>query len=115
MLSFIWMQITAPMKKEMSRTMPMESTPKADISFTYFFINILMRSGRENVRPMRSKYLPKVWSDLMMNMGVERVMVRTLLVNCKSTAFSPLVQQKGRKKISSPFLLFTFMIIHFFS
>lgn len=58
------MHITAPMKNDMSSTMPMESTPSADISFTYFFQNILKRSGRENVRPMSSRYFPKVYSQL---------------------------------------------------
>ena len=49
------MQITAPMKKEMSSTMPMESTPNWDISFTYRFKNILSRSGREKARPINIK------------------------------------------------------------
>ena len=51
-LSFICMQITAPMKNEIKSTMPMELTPRADISFTYCFRNILMRSGRAKARPM---------------------------------------------------------------
>ena len=66
MFSFIWMQITAPMKKEMSSTMPMESTPSADISFTYFFRNIRMRSGRLNTRPISNKYSPNVCSFFIM-------------------------------------------------
>ena len=52
MLSFICMQITAPMKNDISRTIPMEFTPSADISFTYCFKNIRMRSGRPKARPM---------------------------------------------------------------
>ena len=52
MLSFIWMQMTAPMKNEMSSTMPMELTPSCAISFTYDLKNMRMRSGTENTRPM---------------------------------------------------------------
>lgn len=54
------MQITAPMKNEMRSTMPMESTPSPDISFTYCFMNIRILSGRANERPMRMRYLPKL-------------------------------------------------------
>ena len=53
MFIFIWMQITAPMKNEMSSTMPMELMPSWYISFTYCFQNILNRSGTLNVRPIR--------------------------------------------------------------
>ena len=52
MFTFICMQMTAPMKNEMSSTMPMESTPSCDISLTYCFQNIRIRSGTENVRPI---------------------------------------------------------------
>ena len=52
MLSFIWMQITAPMKNEMSSTMPIESTPSDDISLMYCLKNMRMRSGRANERPI---------------------------------------------------------------
>ena len=52
MFNFIWIQITAPMKNEMSKTMPMESTPSCSISFRYCLKNIRIRSGRENVRPI---------------------------------------------------------------
>ena len=62
MLSFIWMQITAPMKNEIRSTMPMESTPSCDISLIYCFRNMRMRSGREKARPINMRYLPKVVS-----------------------------------------------------
>ena len=52
MFIFIWMQMTAPMKNEMSSTMPMLFTPSCAISFTYCFQNIRMRSGTLNVRPI---------------------------------------------------------------
>ena len=52
MFSLIWMQITAPMKKEIRRTMPMESTPCWLISLMYCLKNMRILSGRENVRPM---------------------------------------------------------------
>ena len=52
MFTFIWMQMTAPMKNEMSSTMPMELMPSCAISFTYCFQNMRMRSGMEKVRPI---------------------------------------------------------------
>ena len=52
MLSFIWMQITAPMKNEIISTMPMELMPSCVISVTYCLRNILIRSGREKTRPI---------------------------------------------------------------
>ena len=61
MLSFIWMHITAPMKNEMSSTIPMESTPSDDISFKYCFTNMRILSGRENERPIRMMYRPSVF------------------------------------------------------
>ena len=64
MFSFIWMQMTAPMKNEMSSTMPMELMPNWAISFTYCFQNMRKRSGTENVRPMSIMNLPKVFSAL---------------------------------------------------
>ena len=51
-LSLICIQMTAPIKKEMRRTMPMESTPSCDISLMYCLKNMRIRSGREKVRPM---------------------------------------------------------------
>ena len=67
MFSFIWMQITAPMKNEISSTIPMESTPNACISVTYFFQNMRNRSGRENVLPISRIYLPRAKSHLYTN------------------------------------------------
>lgn len=55
MFIFIWMQITAPMKNEISSTMPMELMPSCAISFTYCFLNIRKRSGTEKVRPISSR------------------------------------------------------------
>ena len=48
MFTFIWMQMTAPMKNEIMSTMPIESTPSFCISLTYCFQNMRNRSGREN-------------------------------------------------------------------
>ena len=67
MFTFIWMQITAPMKKEISRTIPMESTPNCVISFTYCFQNMRKRSGTLNVRPINIRYLPNVASAFIIN------------------------------------------------
>ena len=66
MLSFIWMVMTAPMKNEMSSTMPMELMPSLLISLTYWRKNMFMRSGRANVRPMSCRYLPNVLSAVNM-------------------------------------------------
>jgi hypothetical protein len=52
MFNFIWIQITAPIKKEMRSTIPMEFTPNCAISFTYDLKNICILSGTENVRPI---------------------------------------------------------------
>ena len=52
MFSLIWMQITAPMKKDIRRTIPMESTPNWLISLMYCLKNIRILSGREKVRPI---------------------------------------------------------------
>ena len=60
MFNFIWIHITAPMKNEMSRTIPIESTPSPDISFIYCFMNMRIRSGLENERPMSIRYFPKL-------------------------------------------------------
>lgn len=49
------------MKKEISNTIPIESTPSDDISFTYCLKNILMRSGREKERPIKMRYFPNVF------------------------------------------------------
>ena len=68
MFSLIWMQMTAPMKNEISNTMPMESTPSCSISLMYCFMNILMRSGMENVLPIKSRYLPKAAMYFVRNM-----------------------------------------------
>lgn len=65
------MQMTAPMKNEISKTIPILSTPKADISCTYFFMNMRIRSGRENVRPISRRYRPKVYRCFFMNMGAK--------------------------------------------
>ena len=56
------------MKNEMSSTMPMELTPNCDISFTYCFRNMRIRSGREKARPIKIRYLPKVVSHFDINM-----------------------------------------------
>ena len=61
------MQMTAPMKKDMSNTIPMELTPSWAISFTYSLKNIRMRSGREKVRPISIRYLPSVFSQRKMS------------------------------------------------
>ena len=61
------MHITAPMKKEMSITMPIELTPNFAISFTYSLKNILNLSGRWNVRPISMRYLPNEVKDLCIN------------------------------------------------
>ena len=63
MFSFIWMQMTAPMKNEMSSTMPIESTPSWAISLMYCFQNMRIRSGREKVRPMSWRYCAKASPD----------------------------------------------------
>jgi hypothetical protein len=52
MFNFIWMQITAPMKNEMSNTIPIEFTPSWAISFTYDLKNMRILSGTEKVRPI---------------------------------------------------------------
>lgn len=65
------MQMTAPMKNEISKTIPILSTPKADISCTYFFMNMRIRSGRENVRPISRRYFPNVYRCFCMNMGAK--------------------------------------------
>lgn len=53
-LSFIWMQITAPMKKDMSRTIAIELSPNCIISFRYCLKNIRILSGREKTRPIKT-------------------------------------------------------------
>ncbi|CUP54445.1 Uncharacterised protein [Segatella copri] len=68
MFNFIWMQITAPMKKDISKTIPIESIPNCDISLMYCFKNMRMRSGREKERPINIRYLPKVVSHFSINM-----------------------------------------------
>ena len=70
MFIFIWMQMTAPMKNEMSSTMPMELTPSCAISLTYCFQNIRMRSGTANVRPISMRYRPNVVSHLCISIIV---------------------------------------------
>jgi hypothetical protein len=64
MFSFIWIHITAPMKKDINSTIPMELTPNCAISLTYCLKNIRILSGRENVRPMSMRYLPKAVNHL---------------------------------------------------
>ena len=49
-------------------TMRIESTPSCDISLIYPFINIRIRSGTEKVLFMSMRYLPKVTSELYINM-----------------------------------------------
>lgn len=51
MFSSIWMQMTAPMKKDMSRTIPIESTPNWLISLRYCLKNMRILSGRVKTRP----------------------------------------------------------------
>jgi hypothetical protein len=60
MFNLIWMVMTAPMKNEMRSTIPMEFIPSCTISFKYCLKNILMRSGRESVRPISIRYFPTV-------------------------------------------------------
>ena len=62
MFSFIWMQMTAPMKNEMSSTIPIELMPSCSISFTYCFQNIRKRSGTLNVRPISMRNWPNIVS-----------------------------------------------------
>ena len=52
MFSLIWMQITAPMKKDIRWTIPMESTPYWLISLMYCLIIIRILWGREKLRPI---------------------------------------------------------------
>ena len=60
MFSLIWTQITAPIKNEISKTMPMESMPNWDNSVRYCLRYILTLSGREKVRPISIMYFPKL-------------------------------------------------------
>ena len=80
--TFICMQITAPMKKEISSTMGIESTPNCDISLIYRLANMRIRSGTLNERPIRMRYLPKVvryfFNNLIINIGLMSVL------RCKS-------------------------------
>ena len=68
MFSFIWMHITAPMKKEISRTMPMLSTPRAAISLMYCLRNILHLSGNDITLPIRHRYSPNFVMLFLRNM-----------------------------------------------
>ena len=61
------MQMTAPMKKLMSNTMPMESTPSDPISRIYCRKNIRHLSGMLKTRPISCKYLPNAASQFVMN------------------------------------------------
>lgn len=76
MFSFICMQITAPIKNDISSTMPIEFTPSDDISFRYCFMNMRMRSGREKARPISIRYLPKLVRYLSIS-----IVLKSLLYN----------------------------------
>lgn len=60
MFILIWMQMTAPMKKEIISTMPILSIPNFPISLTYCFQYIRKRSGRLKTFAISCRYLPKV-------------------------------------------------------
>ena len=60
MFSLICMQITAPMKNEISNTIPIELIPNCAISLRYCLRYIRKRSGRANTLPISMRYLPKV-------------------------------------------------------
>ena len=64
-LSFIWMQITAPMKKDMSRTIAIELSPNCIISFRYCLKNIRILSGQEKTRPIKNRYWPNACRNLV--------------------------------------------------
>ena len=64
MFNFICMVITAPMKNDISNTMPIEFTPSCSNSLTYWRKNIRIRSGRANTRPISMIYRPTVLSAL---------------------------------------------------
>jgi hypothetical protein len=86
MFSFICMQITAPMKKLMSKTIPMESTPSEPISRTYCRMNIRQRSGIFITLPMSCRYRPKAASHLIMNICIVCCFsVYYLLLPCKQS------------------------------
>lgn len=53
MFTFICIQITAPMKNDISKTIPIELTPSWSISFIYCLKNILILSGRDKECPIR--------------------------------------------------------------
>ena len=57
--NLIWIQITAPIKKEINSTMPIELIPNCTISFRYCLKYIRKRSGRENTRPINMRYFPR--------------------------------------------------------
>ena len=68
MFNFIWIQITAPMKKEISRTMPIEFMPNWYNSFTYCLKYTLILSGREKTLPIRIMYLPRILIGFIMSL-----------------------------------------------
>jgi hypothetical protein len=66
MFSLICMVITAPMKNDISNTIPIEFTPSCSISLMYWRKNIRIRSGRAKTRPISIMYFPTVLSALIM-------------------------------------------------
>ena len=63
MLICIWMVITAPIKREMTITSGIESTPSLEISKNVRRKNVFQRSGIANTLLMKMQYLPKVASE----------------------------------------------------
>ena len=61
--------MTAPMKKLMSSTMPMESTPSEPISRIYCRMNIRHLSGMLSTLPISCKYLPNAASHFVINIA----------------------------------------------
>lgn len=70
------------MKKEMSNTSGMESTPNFDISFIYCLKNMRIRSGRLNVRPINNRYFPNVIRYVMINFITKILLAFNLFFDC---------------------------------
>ena len=93
MLSLICMHITAPMKKEMSSTIPILSTPRAVISLIYCLRNMRHLSGTDITLPIRHRYSPN-----FVMLFVKNIFIANLLV--QRYAFSRI--KEGAKVIICP-------------